>query len=499
MNFKRAKAKVKRIRQERTLLGVYAVAVTTALLVYVYNNNSVRASLPDDEELVEIIPEDTAYEDAFSLEDDLRLAEDEAKAPQTVEIEDLPKEAEVAEDMLTLKALGVNEEDVKVEKGDSFIGILTKMGLEYAEATNIYTAYKKVYDARKVKVGQVLHISSLTDSKYNDAISITKIMTEPVSGTRYIVEKNADGKYEARTEQDDLTEEIKVVSGTINGTVGGSMKVAGVPNNIVGNFINIFSYSVDLRRDVRAGDKFEVKYEQNLAPNGNVVKTGDIIYAELTLGKVKTALYRFKDSSGTVDYYDEKGQALKKSLDRKPLEYKKARVSSKFGTRFHPILKQYRMHSGVDYAAPQGTKVYASGDGTVTKAKWVNGYGNYVTIRHNSEYSTGYGHLKAYAKGIRPGVRVKQGQVIAYVGSTGRSTGPHLHFEVIRNGKKVDPLKIKAATGESLSGEKLKAFKKVVAQINNAGATETKVASKKDDAVANTGNIASNTGDTIAN
>lgn len=487
MDFKRAKAKVKRIRQERTLLLVYGVAVTTALLVYIYNNNSVKASIPEDEELVEMLPEEIAYDEetAFSLEDDLKIAEEEIKAPQTVEITEDVQETQAAEDMLTPKTLGVNEELITVEKGDSFIGILTKMGLEYSEATNIYTAYKKVYDARKVKIGQVLNISSISDSKYNDAVSITKIMTEPVSGTRYIVEKNADGKYEARVEQDDLKEEVKTVSGIINGTVAGSMKAAGVPGNVVGNFINIFSFSVDFRRDVRAGDKFEVRYERKLAPNGNVVRTGDIIYAELTLGKTKTALYRFKDSSGTVDYYDEKGLALKKSLDRKPLEYKKARVSSKFGTRFHPILKQYRMHAGVDYAAPMGTKVYAAGDGTVIAAKWVNGYGNYVTIRHNSEYSTGYGHLKSYAKGIKPGVRVKQGQVIAYVGSTGRSTGPHLHYEIIKSGKKVDPLKIKAATGENLSGEKLKAFKKIVAEINQSKVEETKVAAKAEEAATN--------------
>lgn len=486
MDFKRAKAKAKRIRQERTLLFVYALAVTIALFLSIYNNNAVKASLPDDEEYFEEMTEEMALEtEPFSLQENLKLSEENDVIPQTIEVEEDGEVTQTAEDMISPQAYGVNEDAVTIEKGDTFINILTKMGLEYAEATKIYTAYKKVYDARNVKIGQVLNISSVSDSKYNDIISITKIMTEPVSGTRYIVEKNADGKYEARVEQDDLKEEIRTVSGVIQGTVAGSMRAAGVPQNIVGNFINIFSFSVDFRRDVKAGDKFEVRYERKLSPSGQVVKTGDIIYAELTLGKTKTALYRFKDSSGTVDYYDEKGLALKKTLDRKPLEFKKARVSSKFGTRFHPILKQYRMHSGVDYAAPMGTKVYASADGTVTSAKWVGGYGNYITIRHNSEYSTGYGHLKSYAKGIKPGVRVKQGQVIAYVGSTGRSTGPHLHFEIIKNGKKVDPLKIKAATGENLTGAKLKAFQKVVADIKSSSQKETKVAEKKSSVSAN--------------
>ena len=469
MNFKRARKTAKRIRRERTLLMVYAVAVTAALVFSIYNNNSVRASIDYDEELIDVMSEEMALEEEgpFTLEENLKLSEEDLIAPETIRAED-QAELKPAESMLTAKAVGVNEDMITIEKGDNFIGILTKMGLEYSEATNIYTVYKKVYDARNLKSGQILNISSVTDSKYHDMTVITKIMTEPTSGTRYIVERTSDGKYEARVEQDDLLSEVKAVSGKINGTLVSSMKNAGVPQNVVGNFVNIFSYSVDFRRDLHAGDSFEVRYERSLAPNGSVVKTGDIVYAALMLGKTKVELYRFKDSSGNVDYYDEKGMALKKTLDRKPLEHRKARVSSKFGSRFHPILKKYAMHSGVDYAAPMGSKVYASGDGVITKAKWVNGYGNYVVIRHNSEYSTGYGHLKGYAKGIRPGVRVKQGQVIAYVGSTGRSTGPHLHFEVIKNGQKVDPLKIKAATGENLSGAKLTAFKKVVADIKNA-------------------------------
>jgi len=479
MDFKRAKKTAKRIRRERTLLLVYAVAVTAALLISIYHNNSVRASVSYDDELIDVMPEEVALEEnAYSLEDNLGFMESENLPVETME--ELPEEKAIqpATDLIGTQTLGVNEEAVVVDKGDSFINILTKMGLEYAEATNIYTAYKKVYDARKIKVGQILNISSMVDGNYPDVISITKIMTEPVSGTRYIVEKK-DGKYEARVEQDDLTTEVKSFSGVIKGTLSGSMKTAGVPQNIIGRFTNIFSFSVDFRRDVKAGDKFEVRYEVRVAPDGKVVNTGDIVYAALLLGKTKTALYRFKDKSGNIDYYDEKGLALKKTLDRKPLEFRNARISSRFGRRFHPILKKYHPHHGVDYAAPMNTKVYAAGDGVVTSAKWVNGYGNYITIRHNSEYSTGYAHLKSYASGIRPGVRVRQGQVIAYVGSTGRSTGPHLHFEVIKNGQKVDPLKIKAATGENLSGAQLKEFKKMVEQIKAESHAETKVAEKK--------------------
>ena len=148
------------------------------------------------------------------------------------------------------------------------------------------------------------------------------------------------------------------------------------------------------------------------------------------------------------------------------MEFRSARISSRYGWRRHPILKRRILHSGVDYAAPKGSRIYASGDGVVKRAQWAGGYGKYIVIRHNSEYSTGYAHMNNFAKGIRPGVRVKQGQVIGYVGSTGRSTGPHLHFEVIKNGKKVDPLKVKAATGVNLTGKELQRFKKNVVDIN---------------------------------
>ena len=159
---------------------------------------------------------------------------------------------------------------------------------------------------------------------------------------------------------------------------------------------------------------------------------------------------------------------MKKTLSRKPMSFQNARISSPFGKRRHPILRDIRIHWGVDYAAPAGSLVYAGGDGVIQVAKYNGGYGNYIKIRHNSEYSTAYGHMKAFAKGIRPGVRVKQGQVIGYVGSTGRSTGPHLHYEVIRNGRRVNPTTIKAAAGENLKGSSLKEFKTVVAGIKDS-------------------------------
>lgn len=454
MNMNKLKEKSEKILKERTLLYIYAVAITGALLISLYHNNSVKASIPHHQELSESLPQDLNIDQEFVGEEMLEALETE-----------LP-EQEKSE----------NYEVVTVEKGDTFVSILTKRGLGYSQADYLYKILKKVYDARNIRIGQSIHITSLPKETEDAELEIIKIMIEPVSGTKYILEKDEDGNFQAVVEQEEFVSESKTLSGTISGNVSAAMTAVGVPSKVVGNFINIFSFSVDFRRDVKSGDQFEVRYEQQLNSEGKVIKTGDIIYAALQLGRDKIALYRFKDKNGQIDYYDEKGLALKKNLDRKPMEYKRARISSKFGSRLHPILKVYKSHHGVDYAAPQGSKVYASGDGVIKMAKWYGGYGNFIAIRHNSEYSTGYGHLKSFAKGIRPGVRVKQGQIIAYVGSTGRSTGPHLHFEVIKNGKKVDPLKVRAATGENLTGEKLSQFKKIVAQVKSEMQENTAVA-----------------------
>lgn len=489
MDFKKARKKAKRIKKERTLLFIYAIAVTAALIISINNNNRVEASTPNNIEVAEIAPEEFDYENEPSIDDDLKLTENteiqdniesisanNEQQTEIIEEQSIETASDSASEVLIPAGVSINHDIITVAKGDSFIGILTNLGLDYAKATNLYTVYKKVFDARNIKIGQNIDITTTVDDKYNELVSVDKIIIEPISGTRYVLEKIDTDKYESRVEQDDLKEEIKIIRGVIRGNVSTSMKNAGVAHNIVGNFINIFSFSVDFRRDVKAGDEFEVRYTQNLAPNGKVVKNGDIIFASLKLGKDKIELYRFEDSKGNVDYYDEKGLALKKTLDKKPLAFKNARISSRFGRRLHPIFKDYRNHHGIDYAAPMGTKVFASGDGTVTQAKWVGGYGYFVKIRHNSEYTTGYAHLKSFAKGIRPGVRVKQGQVIAYVGNTGRSTGPHLHFEVVRNGRKVDPLKIKAATGENLKSTEMAKFKKIVADIKATSVESKEVA-----------------------
>ena len=443
-------------RNKHRLLALgYATAVTFAFMLSLTNNNSVKASVSRSDKF-----------DYLMMENSLR---EEIDASETIYPESSVENIKSLYDMVNYGDREKTvEKEIEISKGDTLISILSDLGLEYNEAHNIYTVLKKVYDPRNLRIGQKINITTTIDPKENTLLSLDNITISPSLGKRFILEKNETEGYEARVEQDELLEEINSATGSISGTLSASMQKQGVPSRVVANFINIFSYSVDFRRDLRKGDKFEIIYENQITPNGETVKSGNILYAALQLRKDKIALYRFEDKKGNVDYYNEKGYAMKKTLDRKPMSFKQARISSPFGRRFHPILKKYKVHWGVDYAAPKGTKIYAGGDGVVQMAKYNGAYGNYVKIRHNSEYSTAYGHMWKFAKGIRPGVRVKQGQVIGYVGSTGRSTGPHLHYEVLQNGKRVNPLKIKAAAGENLTGKNLAKFKKSIALLKES-------------------------------
>ncbi len=441
--------------KHRLLVLAYATAVTFAFILSLTNNNSVNASVSRTDKF-----------DYVMMESSIQNG---VSTPETLYPESSVENIKSLYDMVNFgNREKTVENEIEIAKGDTLISILSDLGLEYNEAHDIYLKLKKLYDPRNLRAGQKINVTTTVDTKENTLLSLDNITIAPTLGKRYVIEKDEAEEYVVRVEQDELIEEVNAASGDISGTLSASMQKQGVPNRVIANFINIFSYSVDFRRDLRKGDKFEIIYENKITPNGETVKSGDILYAALQLRKDKIALYRFKDKNGVVDYYNEKGYAMKKTLDRKPMSFKQARISSPFGRRFHPILRKYRVHWGVDYAAPKGTLIYAAGDGVVQMAKYNGGYGNFVKIRHNSEYSTAYGHMWKFAKGIRPGVRVKQGQVIGYVGSTGRSTGPHLHYEVLQNGKRVNPLKIKAAAGENLSGKNLASFKKNIATLKEA-------------------------------
>ncbi len=220
--------------------------------------------------------------------------------------------------------------------------------------------------------------------------------------------------------------------------------------------IRAFSFDVDFQREIQRGDGFDVLFERYLGETGEVVREGNVVYAVLTLSGQPLKVYRHTNGRGFTDYYDEKGQSVRKALLRTPVDG--ARLTSGYGKRKHPILGYTMMHRGVDFAARKGTTVHAAGNGVIDRMRRNGDYGRYIRVRHKRQYSTAYAHLGRYAKGLRRGRRVKQGQVIGYVGSTGRSTGPHLHYEVLRNGRRINPLKVKLPAGPRLKGADLAAF-----------------------------------------
>ena len=247
-----------------------------------------------------------------------------------------------------------------------------------------------------------------------------------------------------------LEKKVTVLSNTIKNNLYSSAVEAGIEPNIIVEFANIFGFEVDFQRDIRAGDRFEVYYERFVDEDNIVRNTGKIIYASMFVNSKELSLYNFKFKN-KEGYYDVDGKSVIKTLMKTPING--ARLSSSFGLRKHPILGYNKLHQGTDFAARTGTPIMASGSGAVLRAQKYKGYGNYVSIKHNSTYVTAYGHMSKYGRNIKKGVRVNQGQIIGYVGSTGMSTGPHLHYEVIKNGKRINSQRLKLPTGKVLNNE----------------------------------------------
>lgn len=501
--FTNLRKKVRRRRIETILLAGYAVAVTCALFVSMLNKNSepeAEQKYADDSYDFSndvMTPayndvKDNPFEVLYAQVNSIKLLSDDnaiavkyrlnqnGQPAVVMPIQPKPKMFEQAGsfDGIYQKERRV----IIVSPGDNFIGILTNLGMENKSATNAYNTLKKVYDARNLKVGQHIELTATFDVQSKSLEALDTLVIEPVRGTKYILQINEYDQFEARVEQEKFAYEIKDIKGTVAGNVSASLNKAGVPYKLCGKVTQMFAHLIDFKRDVKKGDTFNVKYEVNKASDGEVVSVGDVIFASFTVNGRTHKLYRYKPRGGTADYYDEKGGAKKTGLDKKPMAMRNARISSLFGYRRHPIYKTTKFHSGVDYAAPRGTAIYASGAGTIEMARYVNGYGNFIKIRHNSEYETAYGHMQKFAAGMRPGVRVKKGQIIGYVGSTGRSTGPHLHFEILRKGQRIDPLKAKVATGNDLTGNQLAEFKRIVKKVDNIKASELVSTEKKKEA-----------------
>ncbi len=328
-----------------------------------------------------------------------------------------------------LKKYKIRDEDIKK----------ISLKLKEKKLANIYSGRKLSIILKKLEDGSTTIVNFLYPINNTTSVEVRKVQDN------FTVKENILQLYKKEV----------VVKKVITNNLYSSAVSSGVEPNIIIEFARVFGFEVDFQRDIRKGDWFEILYEKFEDDNNKVRDTGKIIYASMYVNGEEINLYNFKYKN-EEDYYDIKGKSITKSLMKTPING--ARLSSSFGMRKHPILGYNKMHRGTDFAAPSGTPIMASGSGTVTRARWCGGGGNCVKIKHNSTYETIYAHMKAFAKGIKEGRKVKQGQIIGYVGSTGLSTGPHLHYEVVVNGKKVNSQKLKLPSGKILKGNERKQF-----------------------------------------
>ena len=338
-----------------------------------------------------------------------------------------------------------------IKKNDTVEKILGQYKIKNDEIRKISSQLKKkkltnIYSGRKL---------SLILKKLDDESNSLVNLVYPVNNVTSVEIRKSQNNFEVLENILQLYKEEVVIKNIIKNNLYSSAVNSGIEPNIIIEFARIFGFEVDFQRDIRQEDRFEILYERFVDDNNKVRDTGKIIYASMYVNGEEINLYNF-NYKNEEDFYDINGKSITKSLMKTPING--ARLSSSYGMRKHPILGYNKMHRGTDFAAPSGTPIMASGSGKITRARWCGGGGNCVKIKHNSTYETIYAHMKAFAKGIKEGRKVKQGQIIGYVGSTGLSTGPHLHYEVIVNGKKVNSQKLKLPSGKILKGEERKQF-----------------------------------------
>jgi len=343
---------------------------------------------------------------------------------------------------------------IDVSRGDTLPSLFTKVDTEPDEARTVLEALAPIFKAEDLKSGQEVRFSLVPAPSDTGAMEPIKVSIYAKGGTHIAtVQRNRQGDFVATTDGDQLKAQPTVTRATLYQSFYHAALAQHVSAETILKILRVQSYDVDFKQKVKPGDTFEAFFDAD-----NDAEAVELLYTSMTIDGVQRKFYRFRTPDDVVDYYDEQGNSAKKFLMRNPV--KGGRYTSGFGERRHPLLGVMRMHTGVDWAAPVGTPILAAGDGTVELVGGKGGYGNYVRIRHANGYSTAYGHMSRYAEGVAPGVSVKQGQVIGYVGSTGLSTGPHCHFEVLVNNNFVNPMTIAVPRGLQLTGRQLAEFQK---------------------------------------
>jgi len=350
--------------------------------------------------------------------------------------------------------------DIVVSKGDNFAKVLKKAGIKNSDIDKIIINGKDTYNFSKIYLGDNVKIFSHYD---DDILDKFKLIYRFSNTEELIVSLNDQQNFEYQVNEIPLESEKVYVKGTIKTSLYEAMKDAGLSDLAITEVIRIYSFDVDFQRDIYENDTFELYFTKKVNEDGKTVEIEDPEYLLLTSRGTPLKYYLFTTPDFS-EYFDEKGKGMTKSLMKTPING--ARLSSGFGYRKHPILGYNKLHKGVDFAAPSGTPIFAAGNGVVEFAGKNGAYGNYVRIRHDGTFKTAYAHMKSLKKGIYDGVRVKQGDIIGYVGTTGRSTGPHLHYEIIQNGEQMNPAKLKLPSGRKLNEQELKQFNNLIVVMN---------------------------------
>ena len=338
----------------------------------------------------------------------------------------------------------------QVKEGETFDNILNQYSIDKKEVQSLKNKLSKKINLNKLNTNQKIYIT--IDQSEN---KIKNFIFQISNKEKIQLSKNKDDYFNQKVILTKLEKRVLYKENVILQSLYKSATDKRIPVNTIIELAGIYGFQIDFQRDIKKKDRFQIMYEIFVDENGKALETGNILFANLILSGEDNSLYYF-DQEGSMGHYDENGRSIKKALMKTPING--ARLSSPFGMRKHPIDGFNKMHRGTDFAAPMGTPIMASGSGIIKKAGWCGGGGNCVVIKHNSTYETVYAHMSKFAKGIKRGVRVKQGQTIGYVGSTGKSTGPHLHYEVIVNGKKVNSQKLKLPSGKILKGNERKVF-----------------------------------------
>ena len=379
------------------------------------------------------------------------------------------KDQELENNLITVKDFlfnqfnsGATKVELKVRNGDSIQRILYDQKISPSEVNNVLNALRREYNFGTLRNDQKVYLI-VKREKNGNFVSRLTVNIDNITSVHVFL--NKDNVYETKRVTKILTKKNHLIETTIDRGIYRTAKQSGIENSIVAQFARLYGFEVDFQRDLKKNDKIKIFYERYLDDDGVSQRTGNIIYSEITNVEKNIILYRYEYPNGTIAYFTPEGKSIEKSLMRTPING--AKLSSRYGFRIHPILGYNQMHQGTDFAAPIGTPVMASGAGTVEYSGWKGGYGKFISIRHSPVYQTNYAHLQDYAKGMRRGTKVQQGQVIGYLGSTGSSTGPHLHYEVVVNGRKENSQTLKLPSAAPLEGNNKNFFEIQKRNVDN--------------------------------